>query len=184
MRTTLVICMLFIGTAVFGQEIKAYHHADKFIHIYLPYKVYKSSRYIFSRDSASALDIISIYADGKKLSIFDDIRESYIIRPLILYCTNVNKTFEMDMTWERVWDDWVWNDGRGILSIEEPEGLRPYTNAYKMSIDTKRLEITYRVLLPKYGDDTRCYEEIQDKLPKDWMYSDTYTVTVILNKKR
>ena len=181
MRTTLVICMLFIGTTVFGHEFKADYHADKFIHAYLPYKVHKSSRYIFSRDSAPALDIISMYADGKKLSIFDDIRQSHIIWPKILYCTDVNKTFEIDMMWEKLGDDWVWNDGRGILSIEEPEGLRPYTNAYKMSIDTKRLEITYRVLLPKYGDETRCYEEIQDKLPENGMYSDTYTVTVILN---
>jgi len=76
------------------------------------------------------------------------------------------------MEWEKIGSNFVWNDGRGILFSENESGFFiPKTNSYMLPIDTKNLEIRYKVLLPTPDVEA---DSLLKSFPENGCYTPTY----------
>lgn len=142
----------------------------------LPYRVSDEIDSIFNEDTPLAIDIVEIYADGKKLYFVEDRR---------LIEVNNKPYFRIDRIVERkkeyfIFMDWYllrsagvlcWNDGRGLIITDN----NVYTNTYEISRDVKKLEIKYRIVLPY---PTLTIENLFDIKYQDKRYTKSYMIIV------
>jgi hypothetical protein len=152
---------------------------ERFLFLDLPYEIGDDVNFIFDKDTPYAIDIIEMYADGKKLSFIDDIRpleaRSYYN---IEEVTENKKKYFISMLWDLLYSGEVlrWNDGRGLIfSKLSPNESSIGTFSYEISREMKVLEITYRIVLP-YPQ--LSIENLYDKNYKYKKYTEVYKMTV------
>ncbi len=131
-----LICTFFVSS-----------YSQTVLTICLEYDVPSDCKSVFSEDTSLALSIEEIIADGEVLNYFSDVRDIQISS--IKYNSSPQKKEKIKMVWTRQNGYYVWNDGRGIIFTQDEEGFYiPKTNSYRFPVNTKSLEIKYKVLLP------------------------------------
>ena len=162
------ILFLFTNSILFASEQN--------LTLTLEYEIPNGVERVFSEDCELALCVQEIKADGKALSYFDDVR--IIPKCPVNYVSPTGKSGKIKMVWKKIDSNYVWNDGRGILFSKSESGFFiPRTNSFKIPADTKKIEITYKVLLPT--DDIE-ENSLLDSLPKNGYYTATYRYHMIL----
>ena len=160
--------LLFTNSFLFAEEQN--------LTLTLEYEIPNGVERVFSEDCELALCVQEIKADSKALSYFDDVR--IIPKCPVNYVSPTGKSGKIKMVWKKIGSNYVWNDGRGILFSKSESGFFiPRTNSFKIPADTKKIEITYKVLLPT--DDIE-ENSLLDSLPKNGYYTATYRYHMIL----
>jgi len=123
----------------------------------LPYNVKENISIIFDEDTPYAIDIIEIYADTKKLSFIEDIRDIGTRTSFrIINISEKKEDYFISMYWYLYGNLLRWNDGRGIIfekvinndQASNVLSYKPLTNTYALTRDMKHLVIKYRILYP------------------------------------
>lgn len=150
---------------------------NKQLNIFLEYECPKTCEFVFLETTTVALQIEEIIADGQLITCFDDIRDLSISD--IEYKKKIGNESFINMTWYCEKDYYIWNDGRGILFSENKDGYYiPRTNSYRIPVNTKKLTIKYRVLLPSGNTDIK---KLLESFPDDGIYSPSYTKEIFIN---
>ena len=157
----------------------AYAVTDGF-EIYLDYDIPTGTELVFSEDTTLAIFIEGMWADGRAVPTFQDVRDIPICN--VECMTAAKKTGRIKMVWDKRGDFFVWNDGRGIVFTENESGyFVPKTNSYRFSATVRTLKIKYKVLIPPKEIDT---DALLKSHPNDGTYSDTRVLTLKLRKLR
>ncbi|AGT44092.1 hypothetical protein TPE_1606 [Treponema pedis str. T A4] len=143
----------------------------------LEYDVPNEQNILFGETCSLALDIVEIKADDISIDSFEDVRDITFID--VSYQKSFEAKAKIKMYWYLIGDYYIYNDGRGILFIENKNGFyQPYTNSFRIPATTKLLEIRYRVLLP---DVEKNNENLKISLPENGNYTKVYSYKVLIN---
>jgi len=124
MKRKIILIAISLQLILFadGQEMEIvqgeFFMRDNYLILNLPYAIGDDDYYVFDEDTPYAIDVIEIYADGKKLDFSDDIRD---IKERTYYSTHETTEGQRNIFISMYWttsdqgDSFRWNDGRGRL---------------------------------------------------------------------
>jgi hypothetical protein len=144
--------------------------------LYLPYEINNEVEYVFVEGTRFTIDFINITVDGKELPVSTDLSLRMLVNdPLVRYklCkVKEKKEYHISMLWSR-------KGTEGIYWEDFTLGTSNHSRAYYIPRKSKRLHITYRIILPY---PTLTPKNLFDKDYEHKVYTNEYKICVDLEE--
>jgi len=141
----------------------------------LPYEISDDIEYVFHKHTPLAIDFIEIFVDGKSFPFCTDFSKragvyDATLRYRLSEAEEENNEYYISMNWRRIGLE-------GIYWEDYTLGLSPHSRALYIPRKSKKLHITYRIILPY---ETLTPQNLFDKDYKDKKYTEELKICVNL----